>query len=50
MPEEVFKLSPKEMEAVQRLADAKKVPADEVLQFVAVNALMECPRDDEGKQ
>ena len=50
MPEEEFNLSPKEMEAVQRLADAKKVDVDEVLQFVAVNALMAYPRDDEGKK
>ena len=50
MPQEVFALSPKEMEAVQRLADAKKVDADEVLQFVAVMALMEYPRDEEDQQ
>lgn len=49
MPEEKMQLSDKEKDAIQRLADAKKQPFDEVLEFVAVNALMEYPRGDDQK-
>lgn len=50
MPDEELQLSDKEKEAIQRLADAKKQPFSEVLEFVAVNALMSYPRDEEKKQ
>jgi len=50
MPEEEFPMSPKEREAIQRLANAKKVPFDEVVEFVAVNALMSYPREDDGAE
>jgi hypothetical protein len=50
MPEEELNLSPKEMAVLQRLADAKQTDVSEVVQVIAVMALLEYPRVEDGKK
>jgi hypothetical protein len=50
MPDEELQLSDKEKEAIQRLADTKKMQFDDVLETIAVDALMSAPRDEEPQE
>lgn len=49
MPDEELQLSDKEKEAIQRLADTKKMQFDDVLETIAVDALMSAPREGDEK-
>lgn len=47
MPDEELKLTEQERAAIQRMADAKKMSIEDVVETIAVQALMQYPRDDE---
>lgn len=49
MPDEELKLTEQEQAALQQLADAKQMTVDDVLETIAVNALMQYPREEETK-
>lgn len=47
MPDEELKLTDEELATLQRLADAKQMTMDDVLETIAVNALMAYPREEQ---